>query len=188
MTSPPTYTRDDVIKAIKAFYAEHGVVPSERAWNEHGMRPAVSVARRIFGQWTNAIDEADLPRKVPKAVQADSRGYLKIGGEERAKEGCLTTWENSEGKTLTLHRVGVNALREACAIAMSRDETYRLVAYSSPQSIYSDLIGIRTRTHTKSGQRLAHQSPEVHMMSRIGLLDLVHQRLRARRVDDRHAA
>lgn len=69
----------------------------------------------------------------------------RLSGDTRARFGCLTTWEADDGKTLTLHRTGPTqkALREAAVIALTRDESYRLVAYSTPETIFTDLDGGR---------------------------------------------
>lgn len=64
-------------------------------------------------------------------------------GQDRAKYGAIVAFENEDGKVVSIHRTGPvrQAVREACAIAMSWDESFRVTAVSTPGSIWSDLQG-----------------------------------------------
>lgn len=98
---------------------------------------------------------------------------LVMGSPERALYGCIVTFENENGDTLTMHRTGgpEKGLREACAIALSKDETYRVVSYSTPTTVYGDLRGRAVNVEQ------APPSVEAVMLSRLGLLPLLHPRL-----------
>lgn len=110
-----------------------------------------------------------------------------MNGKNRELYGCLTTWEREDGYALTIHRTGPlkAALRTAAAIALGEDESYRLVAYSTPATIYSDLTGARAdalqpprgfkATYSKP---MPKQLPEVNALARAGLpRALLHPRL-----------
>ena len=74
-------------------------------------------------------------------------GHAKfpMGGESRRIYGCIVTFRNSQGKTLSIHREGAptKALKQAIAIALSHDETFKVISVSSPETIYRDLQGSR---------------------------------------------
>jgi hypothetical protein len=106
-------------------------------------------------------------------------------GDVRKKYGSLTTWENAEGKTITLHRTGqmVAALRDAAATVELRDPTFRLVSYCTPETIHSDLLGLRSdfvkpegSNHWSHGKSQAAPLPEQVALGRIGRGDLLHPR------------
>lgn len=103
------------------------------------------------------------------------------GGHDAALFGCTATFENSEGKTLTIHRDGptLTGLRNACLTAFALDQTFKIVAYSTPQTIFGDLDGARGDLQPSNGkaarQRKPH--PETIMMGRIKMRHMVHPRL-----------
>ena len=114
-------------------------------------------------------------------------GVLLRNGIERAEYGCTTTWENADRQTFTISRVDPPrvALRRIVEIVEPLDPTFRLVAYSTPETIYTDLQGMRLPTLTKGGSQHAEgkyvpmQPPERVILAGIGRKDLLHPRLAA---------
>ena len=67
-----------------------------------------------------------------------------MGGESRRIYGCIVTFRNSQGGRLSIHREGAptKALEDqAIAIALSHDETFKVISVSSPETIYQDMQG-----------------------------------------------
>ncbi len=87
----------------------------------------------------------ELPRNGTPRVAVPARRRVQ------KKYGLIVTFENPAGQTLTLHREGPpkEALRQAIAIALAKDETYRVASVSSPETIYRDLQGSRGTDSTK---------------------------------------
>lgn len=137
-------------------------------------------------------------RAKPKAPKWNGRpkGERRqiLNHASRAKYGCLTTWEHPDGRTLTIHRLGppLQALREAAALALGEDESLRLVAYSTPETIYTDLIGGRAdalqpargfkATWDKS---VPKPLPEQVVHGQVKLAHLLHPRLKRMTKRDR---
>lgn len=102
-----------------------------------------------------------------------------MSGQEKAMYGITTTWENGNGCLLTVHRRGqpLAVLREIASDVIAVDPTYRLVSYSTPETILRDLDGNRRTTKGRNNQLLL---AEQNLLSRIGLAHLTHPRLRSR--------
>ena len=81
---------------------------------------------------------------------------LLRNGRERAEYGCITTWKNDAGKTLTLHRAGSppKALGAARDAVRSLDPTFRLLSYSTPETVYRDLTRDRTNTDARTPEAI----------------------------------
>ena len=99
----------------------------------------------------------------------------------RARDGIITTWENEHGELLSVHRRGplLATLREIAADVLAADDTFRLVSYSTPETILWELRHGMRFTNTGDGRR-ALRLPEYYVMSRAGLMHLLHPRLRSR--------
>lgn len=97
------------------------------------------------------------------------------GSAERAEYGCIVTFENAARQRLVLARVGppMKALKIACDDAREADSTFRIVSYSSPETVYRDLVG---RTTGESDSR-SILSVEVQVATRAGLREMLHERL-----------
>ena len=106
------------------------------------------------------------------------------GGTERARFGCICTFENADGKVIVFHRVGPPSAvaREMCAEALALDPTFRLVSYSNPSTIYKDLEGHR-KGNANAVVELSGSDrpvmPEAQLLGQLGLGHLLHPRLRA---------
>lgn len=96
-------------------------------------------------------------------------------GRDRVAWGCIATFENEARQTLSLHRTGVDALRQCCDVAESLDPTFRVVSISTPVSIYSDLNGRMPNERTG-----AIDLPEHRKLGQIKRLRLIHPRLQPR--------
>lgn len=91
-----------------------------------------------------------------------------LNGKEAAEYGATVTLENADGERLTVHRAGMpvrRCVRDAYDYATRLDPGYRIVAVSTPTSVYGDLIGAERRNGV---------SPE----SAMGLGEMLHPRLR----------
>lgn len=111
-------------------------------------------------------------------MSRDPRNWMS--GAKSAEYGCVCTFENDRGETLSGHRTGplMAGLRDLIEAAQARDPSYRLTSYSTPTSILSDITGRRTRRIGIDGRPSESALPEVISASRIGRLDAIHPRLR----------
>lgn len=102
-----------------------------------------------------------------------------------AEYGCTVTFESESGQTLTLSRRGhpIAAFKALCADALAQDATYRLVGYSTPQTIRTDLDGARIEHFGAGGERRGQPTPEAIIASHSDLLPVVHPRLRGAQLD-----
>lgn len=76
-------------------------------------------------------------------MKAPKRRRL-VGGNNALLTGFVATFENADGKRLVVHRKGRRLplmLRELCDEVVWLDPTFRLRCYSTPDTIYSDLLG-----------------------------------------------
>jgi hypothetical protein len=103
----------------------------------------------------------------------DAPQVLK-GGAERAEYGCIVTFERDDGLRLTIHRQGppMKGLRQACAIALAQDESYRIISYSTPQTIMTDLNGRKPTAGAST-----FDSVEALVASQAGMRAMLHPRL-----------
>ena len=116
-----------------------------------------------------------------------TKQILGGGFEGRAIYGVIVTFENERGELLTRHCDGPpqKALERLLAEAEAKDPTFKVVAYSNPQSIYGDLVGSRAHYVDETGHPQAPNWPEVGALARIHRLDALHPRLAIRKVDQR---
>lgn len=110
------------------------------------------------------------------------------GPKERAAYGCTVSFENDAGRTLVLHRLGkpTVALVECLGEALALDRSFRVVAYSTPQTIYADMSGGRdefasmkplSATLSDAHQFQKTQTVEAGALGRIGCVSMLHPRL-----------
>lgn len=99
---------------------------------------------------------------------------LLSGSEERAQYGCTITFENAQGRTWVIHQQGPpeTGLRQACDLALAQDDTFRIVSYSTPETVYRDLHGREIQA-----PRTTPALPELYITARLGLRHLLHPRL-----------
>lgn len=103
----------------------------------------------------------------------ESKQILGGGLYGRAQFGCTVTFENEAGKRLTYHRTGppADVLRQLCEAALAKDDTYRVISYSTPQTIYTDLQGEReSETYSLKKEPTL---PEEQALGRIGMLHML---------------
>lgn len=104
----------------------------------------------------------------------------------RDREGITTTWKNESGELLTVHRTGRpgRILAEIAADVTRLDPSYRLVSYSTPDTILRDLQGTRMlRKHSRNRHDVPGTElklPEPNALGKIGRLDLLHPDLMAK--------
>ena len=120
--------------------------------------------------------------RYPKAKTDDRK--MPPNSRETALFGVTVTFENAAGKTFVIHRVGQvkKAVRQACEDALTLDQTFRVVCVSNPTSIYTDMQGHRIRSFDQSDELTQSDrpsSPEATMLSRAGIPEMLHPRLRA---------
>jgi hypothetical protein len=129
-------------------------------------------------------------RKAHKAVtkRLNGRARQLMSGSARAKHGSLTTWENAAGETLTIHQTGPlrAGLRETARRALALDPSFRLVSYSTPDTILTDLTGGRADfirpapadpVRASYGMANPVTLPEQNVLGQAGLGHLLHPRL-----------
>lgn len=109
-------------------------------------------------------------------MKHDRTYELQLTPKERREQqyGATLTFENAEGVTLTIarrHHSVLEAVRQACDLAIEEDSTYRVVCLSTPHTIYSDMQG------WVSGRR---PSPEQHTVTKAGRKAMLHPRIAAR--------
>ena len=127
----------------------------------------------------------------PARARRKERVRPAMGGSSRPQYGFILSFENSCGQTLSLHKKGpiLKWVREACAGALALDSSFRVVAYSTPDTILGDLQGAREPIRVKS--RAGHVGvsrealvepvlPEMAVLARAGLRELLHPRLARR--------
>lgn len=79
---------------------------------------------------------------------------MPMSGEEAATYGVTVSFENAAGERLVVHRSGPRrvAIEQCFAVATGYDSTFRIIAISTPQSIFTDMQGARL---PRFGQNLA---------------------------------
>jgi len=99
-----------------------------------------------------------------------------LSGLDRAKLGFVAIWENADGETLVLHATGTAkvALARMCNGIAGLDPTFRLICYSTVDTIFTDLQGTRV---DGDGNLLPQRLPEHRALSAAGRLDMLHPRL-----------
>jgi hypothetical protein len=134
--------------------------------------------RSHYNRWYN--HGGNVEWTPPPKPGRDPDGPLYESGAVRAEYGCTVTFENESGHTFVMHRTGppTAVLDALCDVALGCDPTFRLVAYSTPASIASDLRG--ERVQIASGRaHIRPQTPEAQMLARIGRREMLHPRLRS---------
>lgn len=92
--------------------------------------------------------------------------------------GCTVTVENMRtGRMISWHIEGERgaALRNAADRIDRLGPAWKVVSYSTPQTIRSDLASVRVQSDVRHPGAI--EAPETMMCSRIGRVDLVHPRL-----------
>jgi hypothetical protein len=104
-----------------------------------------------------------------------------LSGDRRNEYGCIVTFEDGDGGRLTLHATGPAGLAVSglCATALARDPSYRLISYSTPETIYGDMQGNRADIVGPTGLVRRQPRPEAQILGRIGRIDLLHPRFHA---------
>lgn len=99
-----------------------------------------------------------------------SSAVILRNGQERARYGCTTTWKNADGNLLTVYRGGSprEAVVSIAADVIALDGTYRLLSYSTPETVYRDVAMADARQNTKA------RTPESAVLSMVGLPHLLH--------------
>lgn len=104
-------------------------------------------------------------------------GRLNSGSQQRKRDGCTVSFINDAGEQLTLTRQGPprESLKQMLDAALSVDATYKVIAYSTPDSILMDING--SRRHGYEEKRVNRQHPEMAALAAIGRKDLCHRTL-----------
>ena len=97
-----------------------------------------------------------------------------MSGDQRSEYGVTITFQADNGDKLSLHgRCPVlQMVRALCAIALAKDESYRVVSCSTPASIFTDLQGSRRPADVKGTQG---NLPEQRLLAGAGLSPLLHE-------------
>lgn len=97
-----------------------------------------------------------------------AKQWLAPAGRDVPKFGCIVSLQNRDGKTLSLHRTGINALEAALDDALSLDPTFRVCSISTPQSIYTDLQG--RLPHARNGEVILSEHRALGKLRRMKML------------------
>lgn len=102
-----------------------------------------------------------------------------FGRHIREQAGCIITFENAAGERLSGHRVGkpMTAFRELCDAALELDPSYRVVSYSTPETILTDLRG-RQVQDMRTAERGGGTIPERTACGMAKRRAMLHERLR----------
>lgn len=84
-----------------------------------------------------------LPVPSLRATRLDDDRSFPMSGREQATYGCIVSFENENGKRLVIHRGGRvgDGVKQAIAIALAHDESFRVVSISTPNTVYTDVVG-----------------------------------------------
>lgn len=154
-------TYQEIIDSIRAWALKHGRPPTSGDWLEADEGRLTSKRIGVRFGWGNMIEAAGFPRPLPggiskgaprTATDGDDKPF-PMSGDESKKFGAIVTFENSAGKRLVLHRLGgtKKAIAAACVDALRLDETFKVVCFSTPTSVYRDLQGDRIVTGNRDG-------------------------------------
>jgi hypothetical protein len=104
-------------------------------------------------------------------------GRLKRLNRNGDKDGCTVSFINDDGEQLTLTHQGPprESLEVLCDLALSVDESFKVLAYSTPDSILMDLNG--SRRHGYEERRSTSQHPELAALAGIGRKEMCHYSL-----------
>lgn len=115
---------------------------------------------------------------MSSVTRASGKGVMK-NGRERAEYGATISFENADGRRLTVantHMPVRSAIKAACVEARMLDATYRVVSISTPDTIFSDLQQ-REISHGRPDNR------EEWQLSHVGETAMLHPRLAGRGED-----
>jgi hypothetical protein len=106
---------------------------------------------------------------------------LPLSGRERAAVGCLMTFEAADGSRLTLHGFGSAAatVGALCDAALAREPSFRLIAYSTPETVFADITGGRADFTHSSGEPQRRALPEMRALALACRKEMLHPRLAA---------
>ncbi len=116
------------------------------------------------------------------------RREIPMSGQDRAKAGCVLTFENALGRRLVLHRSGApgKTVGPMCDEALAYDPTFRLICYSSPATVYTDIIGGRASYQNADGyEEQMVALAEKSILRRVGRYEMLHPRLALLGQDER---
>lgn len=100
-------------------------------------------------------------------------------GQQKAADGCICTFENRSGERYTLHSVGppTKIVSLMCDHALAVGSDFRLISYSTPETIFGDLDGARAAGLNWQGFSTPKPSPEKRILGQVGRLEMLHPRL-----------
>lgn len=167
----PTMSRDECLERIREL-AVDGRPPRQRDAGapDHA-------AKRHFGSWAAAVEAAGFlrPAKLGTKRAGGPRTSAILNQAERAAYGLTATIRDLEsGRIEVHHRAGMPmAALEAFMVELderSEDEgaDWRLLAYSTPNTIYADLLVSREGAPARG-----RQGVEAYVLARVGHLDRI---------------
>lgn len=115
-----------------------------------------------------------------RTLRPDVKATHNMSGQRRAQFGCMMTFENDQGDTLTLHAIGapLKMVPKLCDYALTRDGSNRVVSYSTPETILTDLSCSRMMEVDFTGRLRTFVRPEDHVLKRCDRGHLLHPRLK----------
>jgi hypothetical protein len=126
-----------------------------------------------FGVSRQAIWSLLRRRGVETRPRHGRRVQVATNAERDMAGVIVTVREQTTGVMRTLHVAGKagDALRTVCARVDAWDGDWRVVCYSTPQTVLGDLQGARARFGAGQGGHV--DCPEATMLARIGRIDLL---------------
>ncbi len=120
----------------------------------------------------------DIEVRPPRWGRTGESDPRNMSGEERADFGAIVSFQNDRGQRLTLHREGgvIASVHAMCAMAIARDDSYRVLAISTPASIMGDLDGRIAGAHSATGTQIAVLNQDASILRRAGFAELLHPR------------
>ena len=98
------WTKEETIKWLRYKYRELGRTPGIRDFDKDPRTPAKNLVRKLFGNWTNALREADIPvrrfHSEKELINILQRLYLKLNrtpAREELKHPSLTPFVEKFG-------------------------------------------------------------------------------------------
>jgi hypothetical protein len=168
---PTTWTCDTLIARIQELAAELGRAPTA-----HDPGAPDSAAVRHFGSWAAAVEAAGFERPQRRGVRGQPRTPTILNQSERETLGFIATIrEQSTLRTEVHHVVGppMQALREFLAELDARAGDWRILCYSTPNTIASDLRRTRPRRGRGGRSQQRFVPPEVNVLGKVKRYDML---------------
>lgn len=150
------------IHLLKQFYRE--------GWNTGQLARHFGVQRYSITAALRKRGIAIRPRHPKRAPDTPDGEGIRF---RRDEAGCIVTVKHqASGKLFSFHEPGPGALEAACERIDRAGGDWKILSYSSPQTITRDLDGSRHRRAKTSDSPIV-EGPEALALGQVGRLDLL---------------